>query len=126
MSRIYPLFKEYKQQDAQEFLRIFLDALKEGELRCMAFNTERYKRIEQIVGARKLTLVDYYYGCYLANKVVCVPCDETSWTLDLALDFNVEINKKPVKIEISDSGLISRKDLKYHVDLKYPEGAPMP
>ena len=70
-------------------MRIFFDALREGELRCLDINLDRYKKIEQILGPRKLTIVDHYYGCYLASRLICLPCEQTTWTLDLALDFSL-------------------------------------
>lgn len=71
-----------------------MDALKDGELKSIDFNLERYKKVEQLIGMRKLSIVDKYYGCYLASKLICVPCNQINWTLDLTLDFTVEINRK--------------------------------
>lgn len=90
-----------------------MDALKEGELKSIDFNLERYRKVEQLIGMRKLSIVDKYYGCYLASKLVCIPCNQINWTLDLALDFTVEINAKPSKHEIFDEGVVRSDDLKY-------------
>jgi hypothetical protein len=49
-----------------------------------------------------------------------------SWTLDLSLDFTVEIAKKESKSQVNDVGTISKNDLNYHEDLEYPQDFEIP
>jgi ubiquitin C-terminal hydrolase len=75
-----------KQHDAQECLRILLDALSEGELLFLDLHMDRYRKIEKCLGPQKLSIIDRMFGFYLASKVVCLKCEKISWTIDLALD----------------------------------------
>jgi len=90
---IEPTFKDpTKQNDAQECMRVLLDAMSEGELLFLDINLERYRKVEKCLGPQKLSIIDRMFGMYLASRVVCLKCEKVSWTVDLALDLEVEIS----------------------------------
>lgn len=85
-------YRSLNQQDAPELFRYFVDGLINGELKIMKAKNQLsglktpFKQIE--------SPTEKILGHYLANRVRCLHCDYLSWTFDLSIDLNVNIDNE--------------------------------
>jgi len=94
ISHIFARFRGYAQQDAQELLRFFLDALSTCEEKMLS-KMEIAKAKEH--GKRRITYVDNVFGGFLCNYLCCLDCKYVSRTFDFSLDVALNIYKEPPK-----------------------------
>ena len=90
IQNLFTRFRGYSQQDAQELLRHFLDALSSCEER--RFSKEDVKAARTIP-KRKLTEVERIFGGYLCNVVKCNDCNYKNRTFDFCLDIALNIDR---------------------------------
>lgn len=92
---LFARFRGYSQQDAQELLRHFLDALSTCEERRF---TKQEVQDAKKGGKHKLTTVEKYFGGYLCNVVKCMDCNYVNRTFDFFLDIALNIDREKPKV----------------------------
>lgn len=112
-------------------MRVLLDALSEGELLFLDVNLERYRKVEKCLGPQKLSLVDRMFGTYLASRVLCLKCERVTWTVDLALDIEVELSGTKERPALgcgsrTEAGVIDPAVIRYPYAVRYPQDQSAP
>ncbi|CDW83589.1 ubiquitin carboxyl-terminal hydrolase 2-like [Stylonychia lemnae] len=118
VSKVAPQFSGYGQQDAQEFLRFFLDGLHEELNRVR--KKPPYKEMDfdklpadqqsdnwwQYNKERDDSIITDLFTGQLMNKIECQSCNHCSYAFDNFMDLSISIPRKGVKI----TGYVDLKD----------------
>ncbi|XP_033108810.1 ubiquitin carboxyl-terminal hydrolase 3-like [Anneissia japonica] len=94
MSKLFPRFRGYQQQDAHEFMRYLLDRL-HTELQGAPCPSNHWKPSNG-----KSTIVTLIFGGLLLSEVVCLKCSSVFKKIDPFLDLSIDI---PVKFRSRSS-----------------------
>lgn len=78
-------FRGYRQEDAHEFLRYFIDGLQKV---CLQGQSPQLDH-----ASRETSAICGVFGGYLRSKIQCRVCKHSSCTYDHMLDISVDINK---------------------------------